>query len=158
MQKTKGHVSMTRTGTRNKLQPYIPKQNNPNKELTAVFLVAAILAVRVPVAAPLSVNAFPRAALHLTGRTLRWRRWVSTAALRRLVRLVLAVHVVVAQPALGNAGVVPTGDFTGAAGGRSAVLFVAAIPAVILTVTDEITRHAAATGTGELQRGASNVA
>lgn len=62
----------------------------------AVFLVAAVLAVWIPVTAPLPVYAFPRAALHLAGRTLSWRCGVAAATLWRLVRLVLAVHIIIA--------------------------------------------------------------
>lgn len=61
----------------------------------AVFLVAAILAIWVSVAAPLPVNAFARAALHLAGRTFGRRRRVVAAALWGLIRLILAVYIIV---------------------------------------------------------------
>lgn len=54
------------------------------RRLTAVLLVAAVLAVRVTVAAPLPVNALARATLDLAGRALGWRRGAA-AALWRLI-------------------------------------------------------------------------
>lgn len=59
---------------------------------TAVGLVAAVLAVGVPVAPPLHVDALSREAGHLAGRALGRRRRVAAAARRRLVRLILQGH------------------------------------------------------------------
>lgn len=58
------------------------------KLLTAVDLVAAVLAVRVSVAAPLLVNALAGAALDLTGRTSGVDHWLTATLLQRLIRLV----------------------------------------------------------------------
>lgn len=47
---------------------------------TTVALVAAVLAVGVSVTPPLGVDALSRGALHLTGRALARRCWVTAAA------------------------------------------------------------------------------
>lgn len=56
---------------------------------TTVGFIAAVLAVRVSVTPPLLVNTLSWAALHLTGRTLGRRRWVTATTSRRLIWLVL---------------------------------------------------------------------
>lgn len=124
--------------------------------LTAVFLVAAILAVRVTVAAPLPVNALARATLELSGRALGWWRGPA-AALWRFVGLVLAVDVVVAHPVGRDARGVSALELRGAARRRRAVLLVTSIATVVLTVAHEVGRDAAAAGAGKLQRSTGNV-
>ena len=133
-----------------------PPYPSGSQRLTAVLLVAAVLAVGVTVAAPLPVDALPRAALDLAGRALG-RRGGPPAALRRLVRLVLAVHVVVAHPVAGDAVGVAALELTRAAGRWGAVLLVAPVAAVVLAVAHEVGRDAAAAGAGELQRSAGDV-
>lgn len=90
-------------------------------QLTAVDLVTTILAVRVAIAAPLAVDALARTTAHLARGALGGRCGPTAAALGRLVRLVLAVHVVVAYPAGRNARGIATLELAGPAGRRHAV-------------------------------------
>ena len=138
--------------------PFRGRPSGRGGALTAVGLVAAILAVGVAVAAPLAVDALARAALRLAGGAPGGRgRGAAAAVPGRLVRLVLAVHVLVADPAGGNAGGVAALELAGPAGGGRAVRLVAAVAAVVLAVAHEVARDAAAAGAGELQGGAGDV-
>lgn len=56
---------------------------------TTICLVAAVLAVGVSITPPLGVDALSRGALHLTGWALGWRCWVTAAASRWLIGLIL---------------------------------------------------------------------
>lgn len=128
------------------------------KLLTTVDLIAAILAVRIPVTSPLLVDALAGAALDLAGWALGVDHWLAAALLEGLIRLVRAVCVVIAHPADGDAGGGAALELVGPAGGWGAVKLVAAVATVILAIAHEIPGDAAATGASELIRAARYVA
>lgn len=103
----------------------------------AVLLIRLVLAVLVPVTLPVEVDAFSVPALELVGRARVEGLGVVAAPLHGLVRLVLAVGLVVAHPRLRDAHAVVALELVGVAGQRGALPFIAAIPAVIVTVTHE---------------------
>lgn len=89
------------------------------------------------------MHALPTAALelaHWAARLLGLRP--AAAALHGLVRLVLAVRVAVAAPQRGDALRVVAAELVLAAGRGRALLFVAAVVAVVVAVADEDGRHA----------------
>lgn len=128
------------------------------KLLTTVDLIAAILAIRIPVTSPLLVDALARAALDLAGWALGVDHWLAAALLEGLIRLVRAVCVVIAHPADGDAGGGAALELVGPAGGWGAVKLIAAVATVILAVAHEIPGDAAATGASELIRAARYIA
>lgn len=109
----------------------------PLQTLTAVLLIRLVLAVLVPIALPVEVDAFAVAALELVCRARVEGLGVVAAPLHGLVRLVLAVGLVVTHPLLGDAHAVVALELVGVAGQRGALPFIAAIPAVVVTVTHE---------------------
>lgn len=125
-----------------------PGLARPGWALTAVGLVRLVLAVVVTVAAPAQVHALATAAGELglgaegrPGRGCGRGLGGATAAtqLGRLVRAVIAVQLAVADPALGDAGAVvtATAKLSGPAGRLGAAPLVAAVTAVVVTVTHE---------------------
>lgn len=123
-----------------------------------VDLITAILAVGIPVASPLLVDALARATLDLAGWAPGVDHWLAAALLQGLIRLVRAVCVIVTHPADGDAGGGAALELVGPAGWWGAVQLVAAITAVILAIAHEIPGDAAATGAGELIRATRYVA
>lgn len=104
------------------------------------------------------MDALAGAALRLAGGALGGRgRGPLAAALGRLVRVVLAVHVLVADPAARDAGGVAALELAGATGRGRAVQLVAPVAAVVLAVAHKVAGDAAAAGAGELQGGAGDV-
>jgi len=117
---------------RRALSPALPLQT-----LTAILLIRLVLAVFVPVAFPVQVDAFTIAALELMSRAgVEGLRIVATL-LYGLVRLILTVRLVITDPQLWDAHAVVALELIGVAGQRGAFSFIAAIPAVIVTVTHE---------------------
>lgn len=125
---------------------------------TAVVLVGLVPAVGVAVAAPAGVHTLAAAAVELEGRAgavvARGRRVPGPAALRPLVRAVLAVGVAVAGPELGDAGGAVALEAGGAARGRRAAGLVRAVQAVAVRVAHELARDALAVEAAELVLGA----
>lgn len=126
--------------------------------LTTVDLVTAVLAVGIPVTAPLPVDALSRATLDLAGCALAVGHWLAATLLQGLVRLVRAVRVVVAHPADGDTGGGAALELVGATGWGGTVELVAAIVAVILAIAHKFPGDAAATGASELIRATRYVA
>lgn len=123
-----------------------------------VDLIAAVLAVRIPVTAPLLVDALARAALDLAACALAVYHWLAATLLQGLIRLVRAVCVVVAHPAEGDTGGGAALELVGATGRWGTVQLIAAIVAVILAVAYKIPGDAATTGASELIRATCYVA
>lgn len=110
--------------------------------LTTVCLVRPVLAVSISVALPVHVDALPAAALELAHWAARFLGLCSAAAaLHGLVRLVLAVWVAVAAPQRGDALRVVAAELMLAAGRSRTLLFIAAVAAVIVAVTNKDGRH-----------------
>lgn len=128
------------------------------KLLTTVDLIAAILTVGIPIAPPLLMDAFARAALDLAGWALGVDHWLAAALLEGLIRLVWAVRVIVTHPADGDAGGSATLELVGPTGRWGTVQLIAAVATVILAIADEIPGDAAATRTSELVGATRDVA
>lgn len=120
--------------------PFTPAQRArapPPQTLTAVLLVRLVLAVLVPVTLPVEVDALAVAALELVGRARVEGLGVVAALLHGLVRAVLAVGLAVAHPQLRDAHAVVALELVGVARQRGALPLIAAVLAVIVTVTHE---------------------
>lgn len=103
----------------------------------AILLIRLVLAVFVPVALPVQVDAFTIAALELMSRAGVEGLGIVATLLYGLIRLILTVRLVIADPLLWDAHAVVALELIGVAGQRGAFSFITAIPAVIVTVTHE---------------------
>lgn len=115
--------------------PSPPQQGpKPLHTLTAILLVGLVLAVLVPIALPVEVDAFAVATLELVSRAGVEGLGIVAALLHGFVRLIVAVRLVVAHPQLGDAHAVVALELVGVAGQRGAFSFVAAVPAVVVPI------------------------
>lgn len=105
--------------------------------LTAILLIRLVLAVFIPITLPVQVDAFTVATLKLVSCAGVEGFGIVATLLHGLVRLILTIRLVVADPQLWYAHTVVALELIGVAGQRGAFPFIAAIPAVIVTVTHE---------------------